>query len=137
MILVGIGIGSLLYPEFATYYINPDNLSPNIPFSNQFPDEKYFEDKDLLDRVPDAFFIMGLICLSLNLTGLLMMFDRTDTDVSFDSENNESLELIKDDSKPVMTVKNFLKLKEFYLLVIINSFNMVPSTIFSLNYKVS
>jgi hypothetical protein len=65
------------------------------------------------------------------------MFDRTDTDVSFDSENNESLELIKDDSKPVMTVINFLKLKEFYLLVIINSFNMVPSTIFSLNYKVS
>ncbi len=137
VILVGIGVGSLVFPEFATYYINPNNLSPNIPYSDQFLDEKYFEDQDLLDRVPFAFCVMGFMCLSLNLVGLLMMSDRADTELLTNPDNYESIELIKDTSKPVMKIKNFLALKEFYLLVIINSFNMVPSTIFTLNYKVS
>ena len=84
---------------------------------------------------------MGLMCLALNLLGLLMMSERKeekDRSSSINSEMSESLLLKEGVSQTsLMTVKDFLKLKEFYLLVIINSFNFVPSTIFSLNYKVS
>ena len=51
IILVGIGIGSLIFPEFATYFVNPDNLSPNMPYSDQFPDEKFAKLLELLHAV--------------------------------------------------------------------------------------
>ena len=38
---VGMGIGSIIWPEFATYYINPLNLKPDYQLSPDFPDEKY------------------------------------------------------------------------------------------------
>ena len=30
----------MFFPEFATLYINPGNLSPEQPYSNDFPNEK-------------------------------------------------------------------------------------------------
>lgn len=39
-LFLGFGISSVFFPEFATYYINPKNLSPDRPYSSEFPDEK-------------------------------------------------------------------------------------------------
>ncbi len=39
-IFVGMGISSVIFPELATYYINPSNLSPDRSYSEKFQDEK-------------------------------------------------------------------------------------------------
>lgn len=49
--MVGYGIGSFIFPEFATYFI-PDNLKPDKPFSDHYPKEMYYTNDALLDRVP-------------------------------------------------------------------------------------
>ncbi len=39
-ILFGLGSGSIIFNQIETLYINPDNYSPDKPFSNKYPDEK-------------------------------------------------------------------------------------------------
>lgn len=50
-VVAGFGLGALVFDQVQSYYINPDNLKPD---SNG-----YFTDKDLLDRVPFLFLILG------------------------------------------------------------------------------
>ncbi len=40
VILFGFGGGSIIFDQIQTLYINPDNYSPDKPYSAEFPDEK-------------------------------------------------------------------------------------------------
>ncbi len=40
VILFGLGSGSILFNQLETLYINPENYSPDKPFSEKYPDEK-------------------------------------------------------------------------------------------------
>jgi len=59
-----------------TQFINPDNHSPDKPYDQAHPSEKYFSAQypALLERVPQVFLILGACTLSLQLTASLLMF---------------------------------------------------------------
>jgi hypothetical protein len=141
-VFIGSGIGSTIYPEFSTYYNNPENLSPDKPYSDKFPDEKYFTDEALLSRVPNSFLIMGLMSIGIFAVALLIMFDKKE-ESSLVSQNskfvNEVPEELKndDESKPVLTLSQALRKKNLYLLIIMNSFTLISMNVFGVNYKVS
>jgi len=40
IMVIGFSIGGFVFPEFVTNYINPDNLSPDKPYSDDHPNEK-------------------------------------------------------------------------------------------------
>ena len=40
-ILFGYGAGGIIFNQVQTNFINPNNYSPDKPYSNEFPDEKY------------------------------------------------------------------------------------------------
>ena len=40
IVLLGFGVGNIVYPEFATFFINGKNISPDEPFSIENPNEK-------------------------------------------------------------------------------------------------
>ena len=39
-ILFGYGVSALVFDQIQTLYINPDNYSPDKPYSPEYPDEK-------------------------------------------------------------------------------------------------
>jgi hypothetical protein len=41
MVLFGLGGGGIIWNQVMTLYINPDNYSPDEPYSSEKPDEKY------------------------------------------------------------------------------------------------
>ena len=41
VVLFGIGCGGIALDQIQTFYINPNNYSPDQPFSDKYPDEKY------------------------------------------------------------------------------------------------
>lgn len=40
-ILFGYGASAIIFSEVQTQYINPNNYSPDKPYSNEFQDERY------------------------------------------------------------------------------------------------
>jgi len=101
-ILFGYGAGGIVFNQVITRYINPDNLSPDMPYSPQYPDEKYFSKAhlDLLNRVPQVYLIIAGICLVLQIIGCLLMFENkinVDNKASInDEEENETTKLLVD-----------------------------------------
>ena len=41
VLLIGLGLGTVVFEQVQTLYINPENISPDKPYSDEFPDEKY------------------------------------------------------------------------------------------------
>ncbi|CAF1022301.1 unnamed protein product, partial [Brachionus calyciflorus] len=76
-ILLGYGLSSVFLNPIETVYINPNNLSPDLPYSLEYPDEKYFSNKELLERVPRIFIILGVITAGLQLIGLSLLAEKT------------------------------------------------------------
>ena len=40
VVLFGYGASSVVFDQVQTLYINPNNFSPDKPYSNEFPNEK-------------------------------------------------------------------------------------------------
>jgi hypothetical protein len=40
IVLFGFGLGGFFFPELVSNYINPDNIEPDKPYSDEFPSEK-------------------------------------------------------------------------------------------------
>ena len=41
IMMFGLGTGGVLFNQIETFYINPKNYSPDKPYSEKFPDEKF------------------------------------------------------------------------------------------------
>ena len=67
IVLSGFGLGALIFDPIQTTFINPHNRSIH--------EDGFFHDKDLLDRVPTIFLILGTIYLVLQVVGSLMIVD--------------------------------------------------------------
>ena len=68
LILAGFGLGTFIFNVAQTSYVNPQNLSPP-------PGAKgYFTQKEILDRVPGMFLLMGASYASLQLLGCSLLF---------------------------------------------------------------
>ncbi|WAR27247.1 hypothetical protein MAR_012951 [Mya arenaria] len=70
LILCGFGGGALIFNQVVTAYINPNNLSPDYEDENG---DKFFTNKDVLDRVPNLFFILSGIYLGMQALGVLLL----------------------------------------------------------------
>ncbi|XP_053403164.1 oxalate:formate antiporter-like [Mercenaria mercenaria] len=69
-IVCGVGGGALVFNQLITAYLNPKNLTPDVKTSDG---QKYFTDKELLDRVPTLFLILAgvyAVCQSIGIVAL-------------------------------------------------------------------
>ena len=79
----GYGFGSAIWIPLQTAFINPENIPPVSPqclignssvvdcSDDDF--EKYFEDKELLERVPYCFLLVGGVAAGLCILGLILV----------------------------------------------------------------
>ncbi|XP_053404678.1 uncharacterized protein LOC123553875 isoform X2 [Mercenaria mercenaria] len=91
LIVCGSGGGALIFNQVVTMYINPGNLSPDLETADG---EKYFTDKDVLDRIPKVFLLLAGIYVCLQCIGILLLTTRpTDTELArrcqYNREKNE------------------------------------------------
>lgn len=63
-VVAGFGLGALIFDQVQSYYINPDNLKPT---------DDYFTDRELLDRVPFIFLILGGTYAVMQFVGSLFI----------------------------------------------------------------
>ena len=74
-IVSGNGLSALLFNVIQTVFINPGNAKPSYaPYATD-PDEKYFIDAGVLDRVPYSFLVMGVIDAAILLVASLFIFN--------------------------------------------------------------
>ncbi|XP_045202340.2 uncharacterized protein LOC123555816 [Mercenaria mercenaria] len=69
-IVCGVGGGALVFNQLITAYFNPNNLTPDVKTSDG---QKYFTDKEVLDRVPTLFLILAAVyavCQSIGISAL-------------------------------------------------------------------
>ncbi len=134
---VGFAIGGAVFPEMATFYINPDNLKPDRPYSTEFPDEKYFSDEALLNRVPDFFIIASIVTFSLNLIGLLLLFNKEDSPeylvINKEDDDKEDQSV---DVHHMLTLKQAIRILDLWIVAFVFSFNKISTNIIKSNYKV-
>ena len=71
IVVAGFGLGALGFNALQTVYINPHNVAPH-PDPDR-PEQKYFTDPDLLERVPWTFIIMGGTYAVMQLIGSLVI----------------------------------------------------------------
>lgn len=64
-VVAGFGLGALIFDQVQSRYINPHNVKPD--------DDGFFRDKDLLDRVPFVFLILGGTYAVMQLVGSLFI----------------------------------------------------------------
>jgi len=143
-IMSGIGFGAFLFTQIQTLYLNPDNVKVNITTG-------YFEDEDLLGRVPSMYQLMALIAGGLQLVGWLLLapppakfIKRTSVPLNEMITRNEVKVMLQDEEKKNQSqqaavtllngtsskVKNYLspteamKTREFYILWLSMFFNV-------------
>ena len=98
----GYGFGPLLFSVIDTAFINPKNDKPNhSPYMN-FPDEKYFTQPEVLNRVPKVFLVLSATCAVMIAVALIVLIKPpsdndqkmpSDTIINNQSEKNESIML--------------------------------------------
>ena len=105
IVVGGFGGGAFVFNTIQTAILNPDNVSPAI----SGPDQGYFTDADLLDRVPGLLLILGGIYLILGMIACMLITQPPD----------DWLHENADDEKEVqeyVTPLEAFKRKELYLL---------------------
>ncbi|KAL8594765.1 hypothetical protein ACOMHN_047483 [Nucella lapillus] len=63
----GYGGGAFIWNQVVTRWINPNNLQPDLLEG----ENRYFTQRDLLDRVPSCFLVLGGLLISVQLLCLL------------------------------------------------------------------
>lgn len=71
LIVCGFGGGALIFNQVVTAFINPQNLSPDLETADG---ERYFTNKDVLDRIPKVFLLLAGIYVCLQFLGVLLIF---------------------------------------------------------------
>ncbi|XP_052218759.1 uncharacterized protein LOC127836293 isoform X2 [Dreissena polymorpha] len=70
LIVCGFGGGAFIFNQVVTAFINPDNISPDLVDKNG---DRYFTNKELLDRVPYAFLLLAGIYAVMCIVGVIMI----------------------------------------------------------------
>ena len=99
-VLAGFGLGALIFDPIQTAYINPHNQHADT--------NGYFDDSDLLDRVPYIFLILGSIYVAMQFLGAMLIVnppEEKDTVV----ENSKEEEAAEDEQHPMLKAERFFK----------------------------
>ncbi|GAB6029498.1 hypothetical protein CHUAL_005252 [Chamberlinius hualienensis] len=157
IIVAGFGMGTLIFNLVQTSYLNPNNLRPNK--------DGYFEDEELLKRVPNVFYILGAIYAGMQVIGCALAnsppppppppehtpaeaapvlakltIQNTKGENGADAEANKTVELNLE-SVQITVPKHYtplelLKTREFYLMWLTFFFNAQTANFCSSMYKI-
>ena len=73
------GFGAAIWIPFETTFVNPNNVAAvEIANSTEIVGDRYFEDPDVLNRVPQLFLLLGGIFATLQIIGLLFIQEAKD-----------------------------------------------------------
>eukprot|EP01068_Selenidium_serpulae_P014033 Selendium_serpulae@DN6044_c0_g1_i4.p1 len=75
LITAGYGAGAVFLNWIQTLWINPENLSPDLTPYDEFPNERYFGNEDLLERVPNVLRRLATVYMVAQLVGIAMLSD--------------------------------------------------------------
>ena len=99
IVVAGFGSGALIFNAVQTFFINPDNYK-SVPTDPSNPDEKYYNQADLLDRVPLTFLVLAGTYAVMQLIGSLLITDppedyhsQAPTETPFNMVNNSLREV--------------------------------------------
>ena len=70
--VAGYGFGAAIWIPIETVFVNPTNIEA-VPVSSEENADKYFIEQSVLDAVPKLFLLLGLIFISLQLLGLILL----------------------------------------------------------------
>ncbi len=148
IVVAGIGLSPLIFNAVQTGYINPYNKSPNFsPYSSD-PDEKYFTQKQVLEKVPNFFFVLGMcyatICLISSIC-IVNPYPNTSSSIPIKASSpatDEETALINTDKKHVdktdvvsLTPFQMLKTFNFYWLLFMFTIGITITSFFAPLYK--
>ncbi|KAK7091678.1 oxalate:formate antiporter-like [Littorina saxatilis] len=71
-IFMGFGLGSVIFNQIITVFINPDNLSPDFEGADG---DTYFTQPEILDRVPTLFLILGGTYAAMQFVAFFLISD--------------------------------------------------------------
>ncbi|KER24660.1 hypothetical protein T265_07708 [Opisthorchis viverrini] len=137
--VAGFGMGALVFTPVQTAFINPHNvLVDNVT--------RQFTDKDVLDRVPKVFLLLGGILLGLQIIGFCLLRQRptsaeptekTDTAARTkpSQEENQSDTAAEEKRVENLSPKQVIRRLDFYLLWIVMFCNVIPVTIITSAFK--
>jgi MFS family permease len=138
-IVSGFGLGSFVFSQVQTAFINPHNVKSDS--------EGYFVDSDLLHRVPQLMLLTGGIYVAMQLMGCLLMrypppheesTDLEGKDNSFDLQDSKFTKeevVTHVDDVPIFTPKQALRTPVFYLLFTMFCLNQTAIAYISAIYK--
>ena len=141
VVVAGMGLSPLVFNAIQTGYINPLNEAPNYsPYSSN-PDEKYFVQKHVLEKVPEFFLVLGIcyaaICVISSICIANPYPTETLSDTSNDIENDKETALINtqktnSNSPEVVHLSplQMLKTFNFYLLLFMFTVGIIITSFF-------
>ncbi|KAK7467820.1 hypothetical protein BaRGS_00036964, partial [Batillaria attramentaria] len=71
-VFFGFGVGSMIFNQIITVFVNPNNLAPNVQGEDG---ERYFGQEDILDRVPTLFLLLGGTYAVVQFTAFFLISD--------------------------------------------------------------
>ena len=123
----GIGFSGLVFSSLQTGFINTSNESPNISPYDSNPDEKYFSQSNIIEKVPYIFLIQGVIFLIVLSATSLFLVNTNDY-----KTNKETPELSNQSNAKPLTL---LTESNYYLQMTLTVLNAVTLGIISSQYK--
>ncbi|XP_076456383.1 apicoplast pyruvate carrier 1-like [Babylonia areolata] len=71
-IFFGFGLGSVIFNQIITVFINPDNLSPDVVGDDG---DTYFGQEEILERVPTLFLVLGGTYAAMQFIAFFLISD--------------------------------------------------------------
>nr|CAH8871722.1 unnamed protein product [Trichobilharzia regenti] len=142
LVVSGYGMGSLVFGPIQTALINPHNVRVNNV-------TRQFDNKEMLDRLPDAFLILGGILLATQIIGFIFLRPKPKIEAVEDtketaSEKSSAKYETEDDEVQIygcypdsldVTPAQLFRHIDFYLLWFIELCNSVMLTVVTSAYK--
>ncbi len=146
VVVAGIGLSPLVFNAVQTGFINPTNKHPDLAPYDSDPDEKYFTQEDVLEKVPKFFWILGICYAGILAISSICIAKPYPTEPSpasqQKSKDDEESALINVNKKcdlPPAVVSlsplQMLKTFNFYLLVIMFTIGITITSFFAPLYK--
>ena len=130
LVISGYGFGSLFWVPIQTVFVNPNNVQAKIDISCDYLKtshkdlcEFYFVDKDLLNRVPWMFVLLGCIYVVMGLLAVFLISDPPEDGINFTTLVNEEDEEDKNtkdvvwNNVPSLRPQEVLKTAVFYQVI--------------------
>eukprot|EP00092_Neocalanus_flemingeri_P012275 GFUD01013231.1.p1 GENE.GFUD01013231.1~~GFUD01013231.1.p1 ORF type:complete len:473 (+),score=82.72 GFUD01013231.1:152-1570(+) len=99
LVVSGYGFGSLFWVPIQTFFVNPENIKaeidPNCSYVDKDHEERcdfYFVDKDLLEKVPWMFVLLGGIYVVMGILAVILISDPPEDSANFTLIDQEVVE---------------------------------------------